>query len=425
MVEKCQLTASEIGNLDVVNASSVINAVSKIGGLNTTRLIVTNQNGLSIYDSTDTIPAVGKYIMLPQVAQALEKNNVFTWKYEDGRIYSHAATPIVTGGEVVGCVYIMEYDPSQGQLIYSLQKNIFITTLILEIAVIIFSVIFSAIITKRLRRIMTSMRIIREGDYSQLVEMGGNDELTALSIEYNDLIKKLQKSEQKRNQFVSDASHELKTPLASIKLLTDSILQNDMDPETVKEFVSDIGNEADRLNRMSQKLLSLSHIETQADSDCEITYIAPTIQKVVKMLSALAQTKNITINHELNEDSAILILEDDLYQIIFNLVENGIKYNKQNGSLSIVLQRQDENAIVSFTDTGVGIPEDAISHIFERFYRIDKARSRASGGAGLGLAIVRNMVERNHGNIQVESVVGEGTTFTITFPCFDVEVDDV
>ncbi len=425
MVEKCQLTASEIGNLDVINASSVINTVSKIGGLNTTRLIVTNQNGLSIYDSTDTIPAVGKYIMLPQVAQALEKNNVFTWKYEDGRIYSHAATPIVTGGEVVGCVYIMEYDPSQGQLIYSLQKNIFITTLILEIAVIIFSVIFSAIITKRLRRIMTSMRIIREGDYSQLVEMGGNDELTALSIEYNDLIKKLQKSEQKRNQFVSDASHELKTPLASIKLLTDSILQNDMDPETVKEFVSDIGNEADRLNRMSQKLLSLSHIETQADSDCEITYIAPTIQKVVKMLSALAQTKNITINQELNEDSAILVLEDDLYQIIFNLVENGIKYNKQNGSLSIVLQRQDENAIVSFTDTGVGIPEDAISHIFERFYRIDKARSRASGGAGLGLAIVRNMVERNHGNIQVESVVGEGTTFTITFPCFDVEVDDV
>ena len=262
MIEKCQLTASEIGNLDVINTSSVINAISKIGNLNATRLIVTNQNGLSIYDTIDAIPAVGKYVMLPEVATALDKNNVFSWEYNDGGIYSYVATPIVTGNTLVGCVYIMEYDQSQGQLIQSLQKNIFITTLILEIAVIIFSILFSAVITKRLRRIMTSMRVIRKGDYSQLVEMGGNDELTALSVEYNDLIRKLQKSEKKRNQFVSDASHELKTPLASIKLLTDSILQNDMDTETIKEFVSDIGNEADRLNRMTQKLLTLSHIET-------------------------------------------------------------------------------------------------------------------------------------------------------------------
>ncbi len=424
MIEKCQLTASEIGNLDVINTSSVINSVSKIGNLNATRLIVTDQNGLSIYDTNDDIPAVSKYIMLPEVAKALEKNNVFTWQYNDGGIYSYAATPIVTNGTLVGCVYIMEYDQNQGQLIFSLQKNIFTTTLILEIAVIIFSIVFSAIITKRLRRIMTSMRIIRKGDYSQLVEMGGNDELTALSVEYNDLIRKLQKSERKRNQFVSDASHELKTPLASIKLLTDSILQNDMDADTIKEFVSDIGNEADRLNRMTQKLLTLSHIETQADSDCEITYIAPTVQRVVRMLSALANAQNITITQDLSKDSAILILEDDLYQIIFNMVENGIKYNKPNGTLSIVLSRLDDNAIISFIDTGVGIPDEAISHVFERFYRIDKARSRASGGAGLGLAIVRNMVERNHGEICVESTLGQGSTFTITFPCFDVEVDD-
>ncbi len=423
MIEKCQLTASEIENLSVINTSSVSTAISKIGGLNATRIIVTDHTGLSLYDSYDKIPAVGKYIILPEVAKALEKNNVFTWKYDSGAIYSYAATPIVHQGALIGCVYMMEYDENQGQLIHSLQNNIYITTLILEIAVVLFSIGFSAIITKRLRRIMASMRIIREGDYSRLVEMGGNDELTALSVEYNDLIRKLQKSEQKRNQFVSDASHELKTPLASIKLLTDSILQNDMDIETIKEFVDDIGNEADRLNRMTQKLLTLSHIETQADSDCEITYIAPTIQKVIKMLTPLANTQNIEINLTVETDSPILILEDDLYQIIFNLTENGIKYNKQNGQLNITLCRHGENAIATFADTGVGIPEDAIGHIFERFYRIDKARSRASGGAGLGLAIVKNMVERNHGNISVESTKGQGSTFTVTFPCFDLEVD--
>ena len=136
---------------------------------------------------------------------------------------------------------------------------------------------------------------------------------------------KLKASENQRRQFVSDASHELKTPLASIKLLSDSILQNEMDIETVREFVGDIGNEADRLNRMTEKLLSLSKIEGQADSDCEITYIGPTLQKVARMLSAAAQQRSIVINTEIIEDCSILVLEDDLYQILFNFAENGIK----------------------------------------------------------------------------------------------------
>ncbi len=421
MIEKCQVVATEIVNSDVFNTSSIINSLAKISELNADRLIVTDQKGRSIYDSADQIHAVGKFIMLPEVYQALEKNNTFSWRYEDGAILAHAATPLMSKGEVIGCVYMMQYDLAQGALIKSLQKNILITTVILEIAVIVFSLLFSMIITGRLRRIMSSMRVIREGDYSQLVEMGGNDELTALSVEYNDLIRKLQRSEQKRSQFVSDASHELKTPLASIKLLTDSILQNDMDQETVREFVGDIGNEADRLTRMTQKLLSLSRIESQQDSDCEITYIGPTVQKVTRMLTLLATEHNITIKEHLEKDSSILILEDDLYQIIFNLVENGIKYNKEGGTLEITLDKQDDNAIIRIHDTGFGIPEESVSHIFERFYRIDKARSRKSGGAGLGLAIVRTMVERNHGEISVQSELGIGTEFTIVFPVFDVE----
>ena len=245
--------------------------------------------------------------------------------------------------------------------------------------------------------------------------MGGNDELTALSVEYIDLIRKLQKSEQKRNQFVSDASHELKTPLASIKLLTDSILQNDMDTDTIKEFVDDIGNEADRLNRMTQKLLTLSHIETQADSDCEITYIAPTVQKVIKMLTPLANTQNITINFAAEADSPILILEDDLYQIIFNLTENGIKYNKPNGQLNISLHREEDNATVTFVDTGVGIPEDAVGHIFERFYRSEKSRSDR-GHFGLGLSIAAEIVKKHHGKIWVQDAAIGGAEFVVELP---------
>ena len=194
-----------------------------------------------------------------------------------------------------------------------------------------------------------------------------------------------------------------------------------MDAETVKEFVGDIGNEAERLNRMSQKLLNLAKTEDQAEVDCEIVYILPTVEKVCRMLGEHAANQNITILIDSQQDSTILIQADDLYQIIFNLVENGIKYNKQGGELRITLTRQDDNAIISVSDTGQGIPEDSLEHIFERFYRVDKARSRSTGGSGLGLSIVRNMVERNKGAIHVESRLGIGSTFTISFPAFDLE----
>lgn len=194
--------------------------------------------------------------------------------------------------------------------------------------------------------------------------MGGSDELTVLGEEFNDLTERLQTSERKRSQFVSDASHELKTPLASIKLLTDSILQNNMDMDTVKEFVADIGNEADRLNRMTAKLLSLAKAENPQPQESEIIYMAPTVQRVAKMLRTNASWSGVTFCLELDEDTPVLILEDDLYQIVFNLMENGIKYNLPGGTLTVHLGRQEDNAVLTVSDTGMGIPEDALAHIF-------------------------------------------------------------
>ena len=421
MIERCLLAGNEISELDVINSATVADAVSRIDSLSVSRLIVTDQYGIGIYDSASQDSSIGKYTLLPEIIQALDGYDVFSWNYKSGTMHSRAATPIYSYGTLIGCVYMTEQDVQQGELIQRLQHNIFLITLILEIFLIVFSFIFSTTFTRRLRRIMVSMRIIREGDYSHKVDMGGNDELTVLGNEFNDLVVRLQTSEQKRSNFVSDASHELKTPLASIKLLSDSILQNDMDIETVREFVEDIGNEADRLNRMSQKLLALSRIETQADSDCEIVYIAPTVDRVIRMLAVIAKTNRITIETDLTDDCSILILEDDLYQIIFNLVENGIKYNSPGGKLYIRLFRENDNVIMQIQDTGMGIPEESLPHIFERFYRVDKARARKSGGSGLGLAIVRIIVERNRGEISVESTAGVGSTFTVSFPAFDME----
>ena len=230
MIEKCLLASDEISTLEVLNSSTVTGIVNQLESLKVTRLVVTDHGGAALYDSSGA--SVGTYVLLPEILQALtvskqapEGNNVFTWTYHDGITDSRAATPIVYYGTVVGCVYMTEYDTTQGTLIKSLQQTLLRITLMLEIIVAAFSVAFSNAFSRRLNRIMASMRIIREGDYSHKVDMGGSDELTVLGEEFNDLTERLQTSERKRSQFVSDASHELKTPLASIKLLTDSIFR--------------------------------------------------------------------------------------------------------------------------------------------------------------------------------------------------------
>ena len=421
MVERCLNTAADISEAEVLNQSTVTQIVSEMENLSVARLMVTDPQGLVIYDSNQESPAVGSYALFPEIVHALRGNDTFSWRSKDGKMQSKAATPIISYGTITGCVYMMEYDDAQGQLILSLQRNILSVTLVLELVLILFSLVFANAFSGRIRKFQNSMRIIRGGDYTHKVEMGGNDELTLLGNEFDALTERLQISENKRRQFVSDASHELKTPLASIKLLSDSILQNDMDMATIKEFVNDIGNEAERLTRMSAKLLSLSRIESQEDGDCEIVYMAPTVDRVIRMLSAIASANHVTIICEIQEDSPVLILEDDLYEILFNLVENGIKYNVPGGNLTIRLLRDGDNALIQVCDTGMGVPEDAIPHLFERFYRVDKARARKSGGSGLGLSIVRNMLERNNGSISVDSALGKGTTFTVNLPVFDTE----
>lgn len=423
MVAKATMTASELGNADVLTPESVAATINKLGN-DSSRLLVTDAAGRVLYDSLGTQESA--YALLTPIIRALEGYDLFTCHYADGVLRSQTAVPIISYNSISGCVYMMDADAQQGLLLASLQNAILTVSILLEIFLLLFAVFYAARFSRRLRKIMTSMRIIQEGDFTHKVSLGGNDELAILGREFNTLSERLHTSESKRRQFVSDASHELKTPLASIKLLSDSILQYDMDPETTKEFVQDIGNEAERLNRMTLKLLALTKGEPDVDeTEAEIIYMAPTIQRVVKMLSAIAQESKINVRLDLRQDSPVLIQEDDLYQIAFNLAENAIKYNVPGGTLTVSLHRQDDNAILRVSDTGMGIPPEAIGHVFERFYRVDKARARESGGSGLGLAIVRSMVERNGGEITLQSTVGKGTTFTVSFPRFDVDEEVV
>ena len=422
MIEKCQLASDELSTLEVWSHATVSNVLGQMESLRASRLIVTDQTGLCVYDSTGD--SLGSYTLLPEILGACQGNDVFSWQYRDGAMISRASTPIVSYGSIAGCVYVAEYDTSQGAVLDLLLQTILRMTVILEAAVILFSIFSSRHFSRRMRAIMNSMQTIQKGNYNQKVSVGGNDELTVLASEFNSLTERLQTSEEKRRRFVSDASHELKTPLASIKLLTDSILQNEMDPDTMREFVEDIGSEAERLNRMTAKLLSLTKVDSEEHPESELVRLFPTVNRVVRMLRPVAGRSGVNIKTELLRDSTVLITEDDLYQVVFNLIENGIKYNHPTGTVTIRVDQTEDCARLTVADTGMGIPEEALAHIFERFYRVDKARSRASGGSGLGLAIVRAIVQRNRGDIQVHSTLNVGTEFTVTFPNFDTEVDE-
>ena len=419
-----QLVVSSFSGVENLTGETAGQVIEVLGGLNVERLMITDGEGRVLYDSFENGSAKGKFALFDEVVQALAGNYVFYTDYHDGTMESFAAMPVMLHEEPVGCVYIMDYDAEQGQIIQNLERNTLRASLLLECAMIVFSIVFTITGSSRMRKILTSMRMAREGEYSHKIKMRGSDEFAMLAREFNKLTERLQESEDAQRQFVSDASHELKTPLASIKLLSDSILQNEMDADTMREFVADIGSEAERLNRMSQKLLTLSRSESAAGRDHEVVDAGSVVSRVFRMLVPLADERGVRLSGSWEKGCTVLSLEDDLYQILFNLVENAIKYNNDGGMVHVTLERSQEDVTIEITDTGVGIPADAVDHIFERFYRVDKARSRQAGGAGLGLSIVHELVERNYGTIRVRSTQGEGSCFTVIFPYFEVDKED-
>ena len=270
---------------------------------------------------------------------------------------------------------------------------------------------------RKLRQLSNAIRIVSGGDYKYRMEVTGKDELAELSREFNALTAYLEDTERQRRRFVSDASHELKTPLASIRLLADSIVQTEnMDTDTMREFVSDIGNEAERLQHMTEDLLSLSRMDDDIQIVPEPVDVKKSVLDAIALLRPVAAEKQVTLNAELDDNCMVLATKDNMHHIVFNLLENAVKYNFPKGSVTAKLHAENGNVQLSVEDTGVGIPEDERYNIFGRFYRIDKARSREAGGSGLGLSIVHDAVKAHGGSIAVGANEPRGSIFIVTFP---------
>lgn len=409
--------ASALAGPDGLNRDGVARVMEVLGDTGMSRVLVTDPTGVVLYDSSTASGAVGRYALLQEVTSALRGNDAFRSDYAGGAFHSRAATPVVYRGMTAGSVYVDEYDAEQGKLLIEIQKTLRSISVIIALVALVFSFVFSKALAQRIDKLLRAIRIVRAGEYSHRIQMGGGDELSQLAGEFNALTGRLQTTEEVRRRFVSDASHELKTPLASIRLLTDSILQTDsIDMGTVQEFVGDIGEEAERLQRITEKLLTLTRLDAVNSVITVPVDMEEVIRRVTHMLEPLAQAVDVSIALELEEGLTIRCTRDDLYQIVFNLVENGVKYNLPGGTVWVAARTELDRAVLTVEDTGVGIPQEDITKVFDRFYRVDKARSRAAGGTGLGLSIVQDTARRYGGTVRAERRETEGTRFTVTFP---------
>ena len=321
-----------------------------------------------------------------------------------------------SGGLMGVLVYI-----SQVQEIYEslreIQLKILAWMAIVALAVLMVNALMLRTITRPIGELNDGIARMSQGDLSARVSVRGNNEFASLAKAFNSMSERLEQLDKSRSQFVSNASHELKTPLSTIKILIETLLYQDpMDTGMAKEFLTDVNKEIDRLNRIVSDLLTLVSIDSGMKMNLTDLDIGALLQEQVRRLTPLARENGIELDCTVKEPLEVNGDALKLQQVVYNIIDNAIKYTPRGGEVHCSLARAGRKAVIKVSDTGVGIPEADLPHIFDRFYRVDKARSRETGGTGLGLSIVKQFVLLHGGTIEAASTAGKGTTFTIELP---------
>ena len=275
--------------------------------------------------------------------------------------------------------------------------------------ILIADLLAAACLLKPFRRLQQQLDMVAEGNLDQDIDVKTYREQT---------IRKLKNLDQSRQEFVSNVSHELKTPLTSIRVLADSLMGMENAPaELYQEFMQDISAEIDREGKIIDDLLTLVKMDKSSpDLNIAQTSINGLLEQILKRLTPIAKRRNIEITYESKREVSADVDEVKLSLALSNLVENAIKYNREEGKVWVTLDADHKFFYVKVEDNGVGIPKEFQERVFERFYRVDKARSRETGGTGLGLAITKNIILLHQGAIRLKSEEGKGATFTVRIP---------
>lgn len=294
---------------------------------------------------------------------------------------------------------------------YQIILTMLITVLLTGSLLILIS---SRYLVQPLKKFMEATHRIAEGDYTVQMDVKHQDEFGVLAGGFNHMVKELRQIEQMRQDFVSNVSHEIQSPLTSIRGFSMTLLKVDIPPSDRNRYLTIIVTESERLSRLSENLLKLASLESEHHPYTPTSYrLDKQFRQVVIAAEPQWSLKQLDFDLSLQE-TVVTADEDQMTQVWTNLIANSIKFTPDGGRVSIELLRQREDIIIRITDSGIGISPTEIDRIFQRFYKVDKARDRTYGGSGLGLAIVQKIIALHHGHIHVQSELNQGTIFTVT-----------
>ena len=414
------------------STSEVINAeLSQLAEVYNGRVLIVDQNFKVIKDTYGL--SVGKIMISEEIIKCFNGEN--TTNYDEKNEYIEMTIPITVSVEqtnsdlpgtqqiVQGVILISVSTESNRTTLQLLKRNAILIELALLILIVGVAGGIAYLVTRPFHHVTSEIQKLQAGHYNEKISVPEYLETERISDAFNELYARIRVLDESRDEFVSNVSHELKTPMASMKVLADSLLmQEDVPAELYREFMVDIADEIDRENKIINDLLSLVKMDkTKANLNITQTDINALLELILKRLRPIAIKRDVDMTLECIRPVVAEVDEVKLTLAISNLVENAVKYNNEHGWVKVVLDADHQYFTVEVSDSGIGIPEEAMDHIYERFYRVDKSHSREIGGTGLGLAITRSAILMHRGTIKAVSVFGEGTTFSVKIPLIYVK----
>lgn len=402
------------------NSSDVVNAeLLQLSNLYDGRVLIID-SGLKIIKDTYAV-SEGKTLISEGIIKCLKGEGASNSHKDTG--YIEIIVPIEEKLEdnksrVVGAMLTSVSTDSIMNGYEYIRSRAFLLELVAMVVIFGFALLLSRKMLKPFEKITDAINDVKNGFTDEPISVTDYIETEHIGDAFNQMMGRMKVLDDSRQEFVSNVSHELKTPLASMKVLADSLLtQEDVPAELYREFMTDIAAEIDRENKIITDLLSLVKMtRTSADINIEPVDINAVLELLLKRLGPIALRAEVKLIFESRRPVSAEVDEVKLTLALSNLVENGIKYNNKGGWVKVILDADHQYFTVEVSDSGVGIPQESIEHIYERFYRVDKSHSKEIGGTGLGLAITRSAILMHRGSITVSSEEGVGTIFTVKIP---------
>ena len=424
ILSQAKILANQIVSYDYlnkVNSTQAINVqLDQLSTIYDGRVMIIDEN-FEIVKDTYQIDA-GKTIISEEVIKSYYGEEIT--KYDSENRYIELTIPLTqvdaeTGEKsIIGVMMVSVSTDSINLNKEYLARNTWVVMMICVLAAVFLGCIAAVQLVKPFHNMSKSIEEIQTGYGEDALAINDYTETRLICDKFNGMLGRMKVLDDSRQEFVSNVSHELKTPLTSMKVLADSInSMGDAPVELYKEFMADIGNEIDRETKIINDLLSLVKMDKSAgDLNVSNVNINELLEQILKRLKPIAEKQNVELVLESFRPVSADVDEVKITLAFTNLVENAIKYNRQDGWVHVSLNADHQYFYLKVEDSGIGIPEESLEHIYERFYRVDKSHSREIGGTGLGLAITRNAILMHRGAIKVFSTEGEGTIFNVRIP---------